>query len=134
MKFTFWKINWRRFFVLLSTVCLSGCLFFVGDKLNHVGGHVRDKSGKPIEGVHVTFYGVTKATDSNGCFYFGGYLAASGFYVRATQLGFSAFEESHSFAWYDIDITMRPLGYGMSSASWRELKESELQSTPECKK
>jgi hypothetical protein len=63
--------------LLLSfTVACSGCVcwFVPCDRRLHVSGHVFDNQHHPVSQASVTFYGVTKETPEDGCFYFDGLL------------------------------------------------------------
>jgi len=74
--------------------------------MNHVSGHVRSTSGEPIEAADVLFYGVTRKTDGDGCFHFGGVLAASGFRIEVHKAGFKPYSEARKFNLYDVEVVL----------------------------
>ena len=100
---------------------------------NHVSGHVRTASGRPIEGAQVEFYGVTKKTDASGCFAFGGTLAASGFQVEVRTPGYKAFSEGRKFDLYDLDVILEDQrSLQKSRATWRVLSRDKAEEIGEC--
>ena len=104
------------------------------DRLNHVGGYVRDSSGRPITGAKVAFYGVTHISDKDGCFFFGGALAAPGFQVEAAKPGYKPYSGGRRFALYEIIITLvDESNAGTSQATWNELSMEQLSTSPTCK-
>jgi len=109
-------------------------MFMPCDKAVHVGGYVRDQAGIPMEGARVTFYGVTHETDKSGCFYFGGVLATSYFGLDVRREGFKPYiESSKEFAYYDVGVTLQPIGTATASKGvWRPIGLEETTSTPSC--
>ena len=117
--------------VLSSGGCI--CMFVPCDRQVHVSGHVLDAQHKPVGHATVQFYGVQKETDENGCFYFGGLLAAPGFNVSVTKDGYKPYREGKEFKYYDIEVTLAPENSELSSSgSWRALNESELSKFKAC--
>jgi hypothetical protein len=111
--------------VIASTGCV--CMFVPCDRKVHVSGHVFDEKHKPLRDADVEFYGVTHKTDKNGCFYFGGLLAAPGFNVVISKPGYKKYEEGREFDYYDIDVTLAPEDDSEnSSGSWRKLQDADL--------
>ena len=109
-------------------------MFVPCDRLNHVGGYVRDADQRPISGATVTFYGVSEQTDAEGCFFFGGALAASRFRVEVTKDGYAPFSEGRGFALYDMSVTLESVASGQASrAKWRKITADEARVTPSCK-
>ncbi len=108
-------------------------MFVSCDRKLHVSGHVVDGQHKPISKATVEFYGVKKQTDENGCFYFGGLLAATGFNVAVSKPGYKNYRAGKEFDFYDIDITLVPTNSEqLSSAVWHKLPENELPKYKEC--
>lgn len=125
----------QRHVVLAFAASMAGCCLFVPcDRLNHVGGYVRDSSGRPIFGAKVEFYGVTHTTDKDGCFFFGGVLAASGFQIHAAKPGYKPYSGGRRFEFYEIGITLvDESNVGTSQATWKELSIDQLSTSPTCK-
>src|SRR4051794_12009182 len=94
--------------ILCSLITCSGCvcMFVPCDKWVHVSGHVFDEKHNPLQDADVEFYGDIKKTDANGCFYFGGVLAASGFNISVSKPGFKSYTEGKEFDYYDIDVSL----------------------------
>ncbi len=109
-------------------------MFVPCDRRLHVSGHVFDAQHKPISNATIEFYGVKKETDENGCFYFGGLLAASGFNVAANKPGYKSYREGKKFEFYDLDITLASIdSQQSSSAVWHKLAAvGELSKFKEC--
>jgi hypothetical protein len=120
----------------LAAVLLGGgcvCMFVPCDRALHVSGHVFDSEHKPVSHATVEFYGVKKETDENGCFYFGGVLAASGFNVGVTRSGYKPYREGKEFDFYDIDVNLASTDAAQqSSAIWHKLQPGELSKYKEC--
>jgi len=103
------------------------------DRPNHVGGYVRDSAGRPVPDAKVMFYGIARNTDVNGCFYFGGVLAAPGFRIEVSKDGFKQYVEGRPFALYEINIVLENEASVIAShATWRKLTVDEIGSSPLC--
>jgi hypothetical protein len=122
--------------LLLSfTVACSGCVcwFVPCDRRLHVSGHAFDNQHHPVSQASVTFYGVTKETPEDGCFYFDGLLAAQGLNVQVVKAGYKPYREGKEFAYFDIEVTLEPENSDRpSSGSWRELSRDELSKYKAC--
>ncbi len=102
-------------------------MFVPCDRKLHVSGHVLDIQHQPISNATIELYGVKQQTDDNGCFYFGGLLAASGFYVSASNPGYRSYREGKEFDFYDIEITLASIDSPQpSSAVWHRLAVGDL--------
>jgi len=103
--------------------------------MNHVSGLVRSTSGAPIEAADVLFYGVTRKTDANGCFHFGGVLAASGFQIEVRKAGFKPYSEARNFNLYDLEVVLETSDSPVRSrATWRVLGREEAKEFAGCKR
>ena len=108
-------------------------MFVPCDRKLHVSGHVLDNKHHPISQAKVELYGVTKETDENGCFYFGGLLAASGFNVKVSKPGYAPYREGKAFEYYDIEVVLGPEeGNQQSYGSWHKLSQDELSKYQAC--
>ena len=102
-------------------------MFVPCDRKLHVSGHVFDAQHKPVGNATIEFYGVKKEIDENGCFYFGGLLAASGFNVAVNKPGYKPYREGKEFDFYDIDVMLASMDSDQpSSAIWHKLPPAEL--------
>ena len=120
---------------VFAVILVSGCIcwFAPCDRAVHVSGHVRDTRGAPVKDAAVEFYGVTRATCDDGCFHFGGVLAAPGFTVAVSKPGYKPYREGRKFAYYDIEITLAPAeDPRQSTGLWRVLKENDLAAHAMC--
>ena len=118
-------------FALICSGCV--CVFLPCDRKVHVSGHVFDAQHKPLGNATIEFYGVKKQTDENGCFYFGGLLAAPGFNVAVTKPGYKSYREGREFDFYDIDVMLASdTADQPSSGVWRKLPAAELSKHKEC--
>jgi hypothetical protein len=110
-------------------------MFVPCDRNVHVSGHVFDSQHKPLRNATIEFYDVKNQTDENGCFYFGGLLAAPGFNVAVTKPGYKSYREGKEFDFYDIDVTLAAEGADQPSFGvWHKLPASELSKHEECAK
>jgi Carboxypeptidase regulatory-like domain len=108
-------------------------MFVPCDRKLHVSGHVIDTQHKPVVNATIEFYGVKKQTDEDGCFYFGGLLAAPGFNVAVTKPGYKLYREGKEFDFYDIDVTLASSDSDQpSSAVWHKVPATELSKYKEC--
>ena len=108
-------------------------MFVPCDRKLHVSGHIFDAQHKPVSHATVEFYGVKKETDANGCFYFGGVLAAPGFNVSVAKPGYQPYREGKEFDFYDIEVTLAATDDAQkSSGVWRKLTADELAKYKEC--
>ena len=108
-------------------------MFVPCDRAVHVSGHVFDAQHKPISNATVEFYGVKHQTDENGCFYFGGVLAASGFSLAVSKPGDKPYREGKDFDFYDVEIMLTPADAEQpSSAVWHKLQAAQLPKYQEC--
>src|SRR4051812_35409716 len=102
-------------------------MFVPCDSRVHISGHILDAQHRPIPHSKVEFYGVTKDTDQNGCFYFGGVLATSTFELSASGPGYKDFKERKKIDFYDVEVTLAPKDSDQtSSATWKKLDGNEL--------
>jgi hypothetical protein len=117
--------------ILLMNGCV--CWFVPCDKAVHVSGHVLDENARSIENASVLFYGVTRDTCPDGCFRFGGLLAARGFALRVTKPGYKSYEDARRFAYYDVTVKLARNGTPRTStAVWTELSENDVGSHTTC--
>lgn len=125
-----------KLLIVSLTLLVNGCCILLPcDRGNHVGGYVRDASGRPIAGASVEFYGVTHATDSDGCFFFGGTLAAPGFQLSVSKGGYKMYKGGRRFSFYEINVTLEEVsGSPGSKAEWKELTINQVDASPSCKK
>ena len=80
---------------VLVSVFLVGCV--TGDSQVFIKGFVFDNESNPIDGALVSFSGVEKHSDENGCFYFGGVGSFKQILVSISNQGFKPLEISTSY-------------------------------------
>jgi hypothetical protein len=108
-------------------------MFVPCDRGVHVSGHVLDAQHRPISHATVEFYGVKKETADDGCFRFGGHLAASGFAIKVSKPTYKTYSESKEFNYYDIDVTLESENNEQqSSATWHTLSKDQLPKYEKC--
>jgi len=129
------KKTFSWFVLCFLMLAFAGCCALMPcHRVNHVGGYVLGANGKPVAGATVLFYGLTQLTDSDGCFFFGGQLAASGFQVEAERDGYKRFSQERHFERYEITIVLEEVSSNReSSAVWKVLTANQASNSPSCR-